>query len=69
MPSVAFWVLTLLSNICPGAQAVAVLWALGDDRLPAAVLVAYQTSVLGGTLLGVAVGSRLAVRLGHRDTA
>lgn len=66
VPFWLFWILALVSNLASSAAVVAVLWALGDERLPVGVLLVYQLSGVVGTLAGVAVGARLAIQLGHR---
>lgn len=66
VPFAVFWVVALLSNLTAAAQSVAVLWALGDTALPPVVLLVYQISGVIGTFIGIAVGGRLVVRLGHR---
>lgn len=66
VPFGLFWSLALLSNTCAAAQSAAVLWLLGADGLPGGLLLVYQLAGVVGTLAGVAVGSRVTVRLGHR---
>jgi MFS family permease len=68
IPFPAFWCLALVSNIASGAQAAGVMWLLGDPNLQPWVLVIYQLCGVAGTFTGVAVGSQLIPRLGHRKT-
>ncbi|MCC2314163.1 MFS transporter [Cellulomonas xiejunii] len=64
----AFWWIALASNVAAGAQGVAVAWYLGDENLPASVLVAFQLSSVVSGLFGIATGSAMARRLGPMRT-
>lgn len=64
VPFPVFWCFALLSNTAASAQWVNIAWALGDNRLPAAVLAVWQISALLGTIPGVLLGARAARRLG-----
>lgn len=63
-----FWVVALLSNTTAAAQWTAVGWALGDTRLPAAVLFLGQVSGAAGAVAGAIAGVRIIRRLGYRRT-
>ncbi|QLQ36949.1 MFS transporter [Micromonospora robiginosa] len=68
VPFPVFWCFALLSNTAASAQWVNIAWALGDNRLPAAVLAVWQISALLGTIPGVLLGARAARRFGHVRT-
>lgn len=63
-----FWSVALLSNMAAAAMSVALLWHLGDERLPVTVQVAHQASLVVGSLIGTAAGARLVRAIGYRRT-
>ena len=59
-----FWLLALASNLAAAAMNVAVLWALGDNRVPVIVQPLQLFGGAIGTVLGAVQGARFARRWG-----